>query len=323
MKRAVICENGCVMKASVPRTIRRRAPDGFIVVAVLWILAALATLASVYAIYVANSVIATRLHDDGIQAHALMSAAIDLSTYQLTSVSEQDRPLRGVFNLRLGGANVAVEFSSEAARIDLNSAQKDLLTGLFVACGAPRNDADDYADRVIAWRTPAGDGSKEAEYYRVAGLAYNPREAPFAHVGELWLVQGLPPQLVERALPYLTVFSGQAGINVLAAAPLAVAALPGMNPERLDAILSQRAGGQGDRQRVLGLLGAAAQSMVTTEVGKAFRVTIQANLENGRRIIATAVILILIGEDEPFRVLSWIDNTDGSTLDELPRTALR
>jgi general secretion pathway protein K len=312
------------MKEFIHTTDRRRAANGFVVVAVLWILAALATLASVYAIYVANSVTAARIHDDRIQAQALISAALDLAAYQLNAASDATRPTRGVFNVRLGGAQAAAEFVSETARIDLNAASKDLLAGLFIALGASPDIAEDFADRVIGWRTPAGDeNNKEAEAYRVAGLPYDPRGAPFAHAGELWLVRGLPPQLVERALPYLTVFSGQAGINALDAAPLAVAALPGMNPERLRAFLNQRAVGRREGELALGLLGAAAQSMVAIGAGKAFRVTVQAELENGRQVTGTAVILILVGEDEPFRVLSWADSTDGSTLYELPRTALR
>ena len=37
----------------------------------------------------------------------------------------------------------------------------------------------------------------------------------FQHVGELALVLGIPEFLVERALPYLTVYSGQPQINIL------------------------------------------------------------------------------------------------------------
>src|SRR5205814_2073315 len=52
-----------------------RRNDGFIVVAVLWILAALATLASVYAVYVSNTAFSSRVNDDRIQAQGLVSAA--------------------------------------------------------------------------------------------------------------------------------------------------------------------------------------------------------------------------------------------------------
>ena len=45
---------------------------GFILVAVLWILAALATLASVYAVYVDNAAFATQVDDDRLRIHAAL-----------------------------------------------------------------------------------------------------------------------------------------------------------------------------------------------------------------------------------------------------------
>jgi hypothetical protein len=42
-----------------------------------------------------------------------------------------------------------------------------------------------------------------------------------------------PPALIDCALPYLTVYSGQAGVNVFGAAPEVLSALPGITPERL------------------------------------------------------------------------------------------
>ncbi|MEA2938200.1 MAG: ral secretion pathway protein, partial [Alphaproteobacteria bacterium] len=56
------------MNPPAPRTSRRRDRDGFIVVAVLWILAALATLASIYAVYVSNTAAAASVNDDRIRA---------------------------------------------------------------------------------------------------------------------------------------------------------------------------------------------------------------------------------------------------------------
>jgi len=106
------------------------------------------------------------------------------------------------------------------ARIDLNAAPKELLSGLFAGLGASRASADAYADRIIGWRTAPGSGTPdESSYYRAAGLLYSPRTAPFQHVAELGLVLGIPEVLVERATPFLTVYSGQAGINPMDAAP--------------------------------------------------------------------------------------------------------
>ena len=63
---------------------RPSARDGFIIVAVLWILIALATLASIYSIYINNSALAVSVMDDGLQAEALVSASLELTAYRLT-----------------------------------------------------------------------------------------------------------------------------------------------------------------------------------------------------------------------------------------------
>ena len=65
--------------------------DGFIIVAVLWILAALATLVSVYAIYVTNSAIAVAASSDAVLADPLVAAGVELAAYQLLGVKKEER----------------------------------------------------------------------------------------------------------------------------------------------------------------------------------------------------------------------------------------
>jgi general secretion pathway protein K len=293
---------------------RGRSRDGFIVVAVLWMLGALATLASIYAVYVINTATAMGVNDQRVQAEGLMTAALELTTYRLTATDADNRPSRGEFAFRLGRAAVAVDFRSEAGRIDLNSAPKELLAGLFAGLGAKYSAAEYYAERVIGWRTAQDPDQRneEASAYRTAGLAYGPRQGPFGHVGELALVLGLPPFLVERALPFVTVFSGRAEINIVAAAPEVVAAVPGMTPDRLYAVLSQVGRGPQNAQFLQRLVG--DQSGITIEAGKTARVAVRMDFDIGHRVRGEAVILLGTSEaGEPFRVLSWRDDFDGPT----------
>jgi general secretion pathway protein K len=277
------------------------ASDGFVLVAVLWILSALAALAAIYAIYVANTAVAVAGSDDAIEADALMSASVELTAYQLFGMPTQARPTRGAFDFRLGRANVAVEFCSEAARVDLNEAPNALLSGLFIALGAQPDAARQYVDRVVGWRTTpkTGERDEEAALYRASGLPYFPRGAPFEHVGELGLVLGLPPALVERALPHVTVFSGLDRINARDAAPEVLAAIPGMAPDAL--------AGAGRTASVATRPG--AQEFVTTEGSPATRVTARISFDNGRRMASEAVIFPGDG-NEPFRILSWRADID-------------
>ena len=81
---------------------RRTAPDGFIVVAVLWILGALSVLVSIYAVYVVNTASAFAAYDDHIKAEALVSAALELTAYQQQYSSGAIAPDPWLIRLPLG-----------------------------------------------------------------------------------------------------------------------------------------------------------------------------------------------------------------------------
>jgi general secretion pathway protein K len=289
---------------------------GFIVVAVLWILAALSALVLIYLTFVTNTAVVVAASTDRILSDALVTAGVELAAYQLTAVGEEGRPTSGTFNARMGAARVSVTFRSEAARIDLNAAPKGLLAGLIIGLGGAPSNAADYADRILAWRTPVGAGEDDPETssYRTAGIAYAPRHAPFPAAEELWLVRGIPPLVVERMLPFVTAFSNMASINIQDAAPQVVAALPGMTPERLREVLSQR----GDPRSLAGLVGGEGATLAAS---KAYRMTVVIDFDSGRRSAAEVVILLLDEGDEPYRVLSWRNDADGATAPQ--RAALR
>lgn len=287
-----------------------RDSRGFIVVAVLWILAALAALVVIYLTYVTNTAIVVAGNTDHVQTDALLTAGVELAAYQLTSQGET-RPSSGTFNARVGQARVAVTFRSEAARVDLNAASRALLSGLMIGLGAGEADAAGYVDRIVAWRSPGsgGDDDPENALYRALGSSYLPRHAPFPHVDELWLVRGIPPGLVERMLPFVTVFSNLPTVNLQDAAPQALAALPGMTPDVLQQVLRSR---NDPNLGPRGLLGFPGASSATLEAAKAYRLNVTVELASHRRGAAEVVILLLDGTDEPYRVLSWRPDLDGS-----------
>jgi general secretion pathway protein K len=320
---------------------RKQNADGFILVAVLWIIAALATLATIFSVYVINTATAFTVHDERLQAEACTRAAIELAVYQLTAnvpgaqqgvqqgaqqqqsgqqgaqqAAQPGAPTRGRFVFRIGNAQVTTDFNSETARIDLNAAPTELLSGLFAALGAAPANAQTYADRIVAWRSPPSPNTadNEASNYRAAGLVYAPRGSQFPHASELGLVLGIPDVMVERALPFLTVYSGRPQINILDAAPQVIAALPGMAPARLQAVLAARQAAPQDAQSqdvqaLLASLG-AAQALATTQGSKSVRVTARIAFDSGQRMTTEAVIFLTDDGTEPYRVLTWRDDVD-------------
>ncbi len=327
--------------------------SGFILIVVLWVLAALAALASTYLVYVDNAAFATQLNDDRLRIRNAISTGIELTAYKLLAAPKDKdkdaRPPRGAFTVRLSRSTINVTFVSESARVDLNAAPKSLLAGLFTTVGVSPSNAATFADRIVGWRTKAVDArnagqgiagqnnasnagqydagqnnagqdnagqinaaqNKEAEDYKEAGYAYAPRQAPFQNVLELPLVLGVPPYVVERVLPLVTVYSGSAQIDVRVASPEVLSALPNVTPEELQKVLAQRAHDPLDGENLLGLLG-PARAAADASPNPAARIRMQIRLDNGRIARAEVVILVLQGEDEPYRVLSWRDDSDGA-----------
>jgi general secretion pathway protein K len=110
-------------------------------------------------------------------------------------------------------------------------------------------------------------------------------------------------------VPFVTVYSGLAEVNVLDAAPMVIAALPDMTPQRLGAFLAQRDSLPPDAGVVIGALG-GHQVGATINGSDAYRVRIRFVLPSGRLKTSEGVILINLGENqtEAFRILSWRDD---------------
>ena len=342
----------------------RRAEAGFVLVAVLWILAALATLASIYSSYTINTAASSRVADDRVQAEASIRAGVEMAVYRQLALPEKARLVRGGFDMRVGRTAVSVRFRSEGARIDLNAAPADLLTGLFTAVGVDSARAETFADRVIGWRTKAATGAdanaasagmntaagganatsanapgsdanvggagtnaaganadaagadaglagaggaedkaaKEDKLYSEQHMPYPPRHAPFDNALELSLLPGVSLAVVERVLPFVTVFSGRGDVDVASADPTVLSALPQMTPQILGAVLNARVSDPGDGRALLELLG-PAKSHATAEASKAFRASIAVDFDNGRHVHAEVV----------FRLKDQGDKAQGAT----------
>ncbi len=282
--------------------------QGVIIVAVLWILMALSVLAMIFSVYLSASAEALAVNDTGLRTEALVSASLELTAYQLASADDKTRPARGSFHFRMDDADVVVNFVSEAARIDLNFASRDVLAGLFAGLGANKAAASDDADRIIGWRarpTPGTTNDEEA-LYQAAGLSYPPRQSLFTHVSELALVANLPPALVERALPFVTVFNGTSDVDAKIAAPEVLAALPKPNnpgdafggPPALPNDVPAAAD-----------TSAPATNAATSAKTTCYRIETTINFGSGRPT-ASEVVIALSDKDVPYRVLSWQDDVE-------------
>jgi general secretion pathway protein K len=296
------------------RRLQVQDSSGFVLVTVLWILTALATLALIYSSYAVTTAAEVHAPDDRLQAEASIRAAVEMTAFRKLAPTDSAGPSQGAFDLRVGRTRVAVRFRSEGARIDLNSAPEELLAGLFVAVGADPANAKDYASRVIGWRSKVARNteSPEEKLYARLRVGYPPRQAPFEDILELSLLPGLPPTVIEGVLPFVTVFSGRPTIDVGSADPKVLSALPGMTPAILTTVLKAQTKETGDGKDLLDLLGPARGS-AATDGSKAVRAMIEVVFDNGRRVRAEVVLRLADTGPEPYDLLYWQDDFDGPT----------
>jgi general secretion pathway protein K len=283
--------------------------DGFILVAALWMVAALAFLASAYAAYAVRTAPSGALPEERLRAEAAIRAGIDLCAFRQLSWPKAARPDAGAFSAQVGLNRIDVAYRSEAARVDLNAAPRELLAALFARLGAAPAVAGNLADRVVAWRGRLSDSDREREaaIYAKAGLGYRPFGAPFDNPLEIAWLPGMTPELAQRALSYLTIYGGK--LDPFAADPVVLAAVPGLTAaaaRTFAALGSRPTRDAGALARIAG----SARDYLSADPGNYVRAEIVASVGE-RRVRAEIVLKIPEAGPSPYEIMSWRDDFDG------------
>src|SRR5262249_39820278 len=122
-------------------------------------------------------------------------------------------------------------------------------------------------------------------------------------IRQLLNVPGVTPDLVVAVTPYITVF-GAEKLNALTASPQVLAALPGINDDRIAGFVDARRSITADGSQLLPMLG-GAQSYVTAGGKKIASVVVKARVSDGYSAAAQAVIIPSPQDPQPYRVLVW------------------
>ena len=125
-----------------------------------------------------------------------------------------------------GGANAASANAGGAVGSDANVVVGGANANAASASGNPAG-ADANLSGVGGTEDKA---AKEDKLYSEENMPYPPRHAPFDNALELSLLPGIPLAVVERVLPFVTVFSGRAEVDVSTADPTVLSAFPEMTP---------------------------------------------------------------------------------------------
>ncbi|MDR2690191.1 MAG: general secretion pathway protein GspK [Azoarcus sp.] len=235
----------------VPSRARRCAVSlrqrGLALVAVLWIVVALGILVGSIVAIAKSEIRAAQIRVQSVRTVALGDAAIQLAVLDWQNAAPTpDRLMRAVYTF--DGVDVAVEIVPATGYINLNNAQEPLLQALFMtAAGLSADEALTLAQRVIDWRdiddAPMPQGA-EAEQYFAAEVSWRPRNGRFLAPEDLMQVLGVDFDLFAIISPFVTAWSGAAGVNPLAAPETVLGILCGGDASCVARIATARDAGE-------------------------------------------------------------------------------
>lgn len=191
----------------------RRAAAGFALIAVLWMVAALALLAAALVAGTRAEVDVLHGYQLATRAQALGDGAIHVVANRLRSL--EPRPDRFVIEpVLVDGVEVEVRISPAAGFVDINAASEELLRDLIVHVGGvDAGDAAGIAAAIVAWRTRDGQPMEGAD------LAEGGRRVRFDVIEDLLQVPEVDFDLFDRMRNFVTTASGLQGVAPLAASP--------------------------------------------------------------------------------------------------------
>lgn len=249
-------------------------------VSVLWIVALLSIVATGLSASVRTESRAVANAQLVLQAQYAVESGVELAAMNLMYPQSVRWPADGsIRSIDIGDARVRIATSHVTGKVDINAAPMVLVRSLLFQTGIDANSADLLADAILDWRDRDDfrrlNGAEDTDY-RIAGLSYGAKDAPFNSVDELRLVLGMTDRIFTAIEPSVTVFSGQSGVNLQHASAQVAAAMAGL------------------------------ENLEISAGGSAFAVQVEARI--GERIVSQAEVTINVtysGIGRPYQIMQW------------------
>ena len=290
-----------------------RAEGGFALLVVLSAVGILAVVAASFAQMARTHIRVVAVGTESARAEAFADAGVQLAILDIVAARDSTLANRRfavdatpfVCSVADGEATLTIAVQDEAGKVDLNIASEPLLRALVFGLDVQAGEA--AADAILDFRDADDDrrpsGAERAEY-RAAGRAHGPKNAPFVAVEELAGVLALTRTEVDRLRPFVTVNSGQAGIDPSAASSALIDILVRGGARAGGLIAGEGpsfAGAEGERGRT----GPLPAQFVTASSRHVFSVHSQARTARGAIFVREAIVELGASRTAAFLIRRW------------------
>jgi len=255
-----------------------RDDSGFALLLTLWVLTLLTIIVGQFCFSMRTEANLARSFKEAAEAYYVAEAGINWALWELLPETkppteegqgeETEQTDTTVWRVNLpippmafGPGAFTVEIENASGRIDINTADRDLLLLVVDRLEISEDQKETIVDSILDWRDEDElhrlHGA-ESDYYRGLTPPYHSKNGPFDTLEELLLVQGVTPALffghldqmltvtpLSLAAPHTIAtlrrrpVSG-AGVNINAASPVMLAALPEMTPALAQTLMDYR-----------------------------------------------------------------------------------
>ena len=305
---------------------------------VLWTVALLVLMVIALSNSVQVEVRTATYRKESAQAYALACGGVETAIFEIAYPPTDDQKRSPMWTWRKGQMDAVVPFKggrarlqlvNEAGKIDLDRATADQLGRLFESQGLDHVQAQELAEAIVDWRSPA---KADVDESRAARSEVPPHHAPFASLEEVLRVPGM-----SRAILYgsaeldamgkvrfglgasrdLTVRSGsQLNINYASAA--ALRSVPGIDADLAQTIIGERRRDPFKtvtevNDRIAGFLPDDALPYLTTGETNIYSIISTGEVDGSpvRRTVEAVVQFVSEGSQN-YRIVSWYDDWNDS-----------
>jgi len=273
---------------------------GAVLMAVLWSISLLAALAMAASVTFRGFAGVMSVDRNRVERDALITAGLEIAAGTILDLGKIT-PLRDLERtVALSTGTVNVRLSDEGGRIDIAKAPAEVLAAMLRSAGAPPATADGVAKTIVEQR---GNAPRSGPAARRPPVLATTHEQALSGIGQ---IAGMRAQWLAAIAPLTTIY-GSETVNPLTAPRGVIAALPGVDANRLEAFLAERRVALPDANRLAQVLG-PAQNYVSAKPQRIAAVELRATLTESRNNTiagARAVIAVLAQDSEPYRVLMF------------------
>jgi general secretion pathway protein K len=275
-------------------------------VLVLWLVAILGVMATGHVRTARAETQLAKLHVDSARARAFAEAGVQRAILDLLApIADRQWSADGAARSFVFDDHV-VSVSVRDARglVDLNTASTGLLKALLKVGVEDAGFRVQLADAIVDWRDVDGFrhlNGAEDEDYRLAGLPWTVRDGAFTSLEELRYVMGMSEPIYAAIAPFVTVYSGRAGVDFDYAPQELIVALLGDDQDFTEH-------------------GSSAPVSRVTSNNSVFHVRARAAIDHRVSVSLEAVIRLAPDRQSPYTVLHWREVTGHADVDSGVRT---